>query len=137
MGVAGVSGNGQKELLEVLGGQRPATAGSVTVNGRPYGATRGESQALGVRVLPEEPLRNGCVPIMSVVDNLNLRHFDRTDTAPRRWLNAADMRRRAERMIAAYGIRAPSADAPDRRAVGAATSSAVCWRGNWTATWSC
>ncbi len=112
VGVAGVSGNGQKELLEVLGGQRPAVAGSITVKGTPYGATRGESQALGVRVLPEEPLRNGCVPIMSVVDNLNLRQFDRGVGGRRNWLNAADMRRRAERMIAGYGIRAPSADAP-------------------------
>ena len=112
VGVAGVSGNGQKELLEVLGGQRPAVAGSVTVNGTPYAASRRESQALHVRVLPEEPLRNGCVPIMSVVDNLNLRQFDRSETGPRSWLNAGDMRRRALRMIAAYGVRAPSADAP-------------------------
>jgi ABC-type uncharacterized transport system ATPase subunit len=112
VGVAGVSGNGQKELLEVLGGQRPATAGTIKVNGTPYTATRRESQALHVRVLPEEPLRNGCVPIMSVVDNLNLRQFDQSETGPRAWLNAGDMRRRALRMIAAYGVRAPSADAP-------------------------
>jgi simple sugar transport system ATP-binding protein len=112
VGVAGVSGNGQKELLEVLGGQRPATAGTVTVNGTPYAAGRRQSQVLHVRVLPEEPLRNGCVPTMSVVDNLNLRQFDRSATGPRSWLNAGDMRRRAERMIAAYGVRAPSADAP-------------------------
>ena len=112
VGVAGVSGNGQKELLEVLGGQRPATAGVVAVGGVPYRATRQQSQALHVRVLPEEPLRNGCVPQMSVVDNLNLRQFDRTETGPRSWLNPGDMRRRAERMIASYGVRAPSADAP-------------------------
>ena len=112
VGVAGVSGNGQKELLEVLGGQRPATAGTITVKGTGYGASRRQSQALHVRVLPEEPLRNGCVPIMSVVDNLNLRQFDRAGSGPRSWLNAGDMRRRAERMIADYGVRAPSADAP-------------------------
>ena len=112
VGVAGVSGNGQKELLEVLGGQRPASGGVMTVNGVSYDATRRQSQALGVRVLPEEPLRNGCVPSMSVVDNLNLRQFDQADGGPRRWLNAGDMRRRAARMIAGYGVRAPSADAP-------------------------
>ncbi len=117
VGVAGVSGNGQKELLEVVGGQRPATAGTVAVDGAPYAGTRHQSQALHVRVLPEKPLRNGCVPAMSVVDNLNLRQFDRAEGGcaeggPRHWLNAADMRRRAERMIAGYGVRAPSADAP-------------------------
>ena len=38
-----------------------------------------------MRVLPEEPLRNGCVPPMTVVDNLNLRSFDLgpTEVAPR------------------------------------------------------
>ena len=112
VGVAGVSGNGQKQLLELLGGQRPATAGAVAVAGVPYAATRRQSQALRVRVLPEEPLRNGCVPAMSVVDNLNLRQFDQGTKGPRRWLDAADMRRRADRMIAGYGVRAPSADAP-------------------------
>ncbi len=112
VGVAGVSGNGQATLLEVLGGQRPASAGTVAVDGAQYGATRRESQARHVRVLPEEPLRNGCVPTMSVTDNLNLRQFDRTPTGPRSWLNAADMRRRALAMVGAYGIRAPSTDAP-------------------------
>ena len=46
------------------------------VDGAPYDASRGQSQAHDVRVLPEEPLRNGCVPPMTVVDNLNLRSFD-------------------------------------------------------------
>ena len=112
VGVAGVSGNGQQELLEVLGGQRPITGGTITVGGVPYRATRAESQALGVRVLPEEPLRNGCVPSMSVTTNLNLRQFDRRGGALRRWLSPADMRRRAARMVASYGIRTPSPDAP-------------------------
>ncbi len=113
VGVAGVAGNGQQELLEVLGGQRPGVG--VAVNGAPYTATRRQSQALQVRVIPEEPLRNGCVPGMSVVDNLNLRQFDRMEgDGLRRWLDAGAMRRRAARLIAGYGVRAASADAPIR-----------------------
>ena len=78
VGIAGVSGNGQKELVEVLGGQRVPASGEVIVDGETLRrATRDEAQAHDVRVLPEEPLRNGCVPRMSVVDNLNLRSFDR------------------------------------------------------------
>ena len=57
-------------------------------------------------------MRNGCVPAMSVTANLNLRQFDRSGAGPRRWLSPADMRQRAARMVASYGIRAPSADAP-------------------------
>ena len=64
-------------------------------------------------VLPEEPLRNGCVPSMTVVDNLGLRSFDRAaDGKPRAWLDRAAMASRARAMIAAYGIRAPSPQVP-------------------------
>ncbi len=113
VGVAGVSGNGQKELAEVLGGQRTALAGEVIVAGESYHATREEAQARGVRVLPEEPLRNGCVPRMSVSDNLNLRSFDRDTAGARRaWMDRRAMAERARRMIAAYRVRAPSREAP-------------------------
>ena len=113
VGIAGVSGNGQATLVEVLGGQRAASAGEVIVAGELYGATRAEAQARDVRVLPEEPLRNGCVPSMSVTDNLNLRRFDRDPEGKRRlWLNRGDMGARAREMIGEFGIRAPSSEAP-------------------------
>ncbi len=113
VGVAGVSGNGQKDLVEVLGGQRPRDAGEILVSGESYNAGRDESQVLSVRVLPEEPLRNGCVPRMSVTDNLNFRAFDRAPSGARRgWLDRRGMAARARRMIAGYGVRAPSPDAP-------------------------
>jgi simple sugar transport system ATP-binding protein len=113
VGIAGVSGNGQKELLEVLGGQRPADSGAIIVDGEDYDTTRDASQEHAVRVLPEEPLRNGCVPPMTVVDNLALRSFDRSaDGKKRRWLNRHAMAARARTMIAAYGIRAPSPQVP-------------------------
>ncbi len=113
VGIAGVSGNGQKELAEVLGGQRVPVSGEVIVAGESYAATRDEAQALHVRVLPEEPLRNGCVPRMSVSDNLNLRTFDRAETGGKRaWLSGGAMADRAKRMIAAYGVRAPSREVP-------------------------
>ena len=113
VGVAGVSGNGQKELVEVLGGQKKMTSGTITVDGAPYAATRMQSQAHHVRVLPEEPLRNGCVPPMTVVDNLNLRSFDVASGGTRRtWLDRPGMASRARGMVAAYGIRTPSPQAP-------------------------
>ena len=51
VGIAGVSGNGQKDLVEVLGGQRPIETGSVEVDGAPYGA--GRSEGLDLRALTE------------------------------------------------------------------------------------
>ena len=113
VGIAGVSGNGQKDLVEVLGGQRPIASGSMQVDGAPDDASRAQSRARDVRVLPEEPLRNGCVPPMTVIDNLNLRGFDLgPNKSRRRWLDRAGMANRAREMIAAYGIRTPSPRAP-------------------------
>jgi simple sugar transport system ATP-binding protein len=113
LGVAGVSGNGQTALVEVLAGQRKAIAGEIRVSGRPYRATRSEAQASKVRVLPEEPLRNGCVATMTVRDNLNLRRFDRDRSGAHRfWLSSEEMAEFAQRAVAAYRIKTPSDEAP-------------------------
>ena len=112
VGVAGVSGNGQKDLVEVLGGQRPSDNGAILVSGKTYKGGRLEARGLGVRVLPEEPLRNASVPKMSVVENMNLRTFDVGANGPRRWLDLGAMTARALGMIKAYGVRTPSPEAP-------------------------
>ncbi|MQT14613.1 ABC transporter ATP-binding protein [Segnochrobactrum spirostomi] len=126
VGIAGVSGNGQKDLVEVLGGQRKATAGEIRISAKPYHARRDEAQALKVRVLPEEPLRNACVPGMSVRDNLNLRRFDRDDAGrPRALLDGKRMAAFAAEAIAGYGIRAPSELAPIRALSGGNVQRAV------------
>jgi general nucleoside transport system ATP-binding protein len=113
LGVAGVSGNGQTMLVEVLGGQRKALAGKIIVSGARYGATRTQAQVCKVRVLPEEPLRNGCVASMSVRDNLNLRRFDRDEHGRNRfWLRPEEMAQWARQAIATFKIKTPSEDAP-------------------------
>src|SRR5207247_1423202 len=76
VGVAGVSGNGQRELVEALAGQRAATAGGVSIGGAPYTATRRSIRRQHVRALPEEPLANACVRSMTVAENLAFRSFD-------------------------------------------------------------
>ena len=113
VGIAGVSGNGQRELMEVLGGQRPPAGGEIRVSDQGYHARRNEMHALGVRLLPEEPLRNACAPGMSVISNLNLRIFDRGESGARRfWLDRRRMAERGRTMIEMFGIRTPSPEAP-------------------------
>ncbi|MGH7001947.1 MAG: ATP-binding cassette domain-containing protein, partial [Stellaceae bacterium] len=53
VGIAGISGNGQKELLEVLAGQLPVREGTIEVKGKAYGATRAEARRFNVRFIPE------------------------------------------------------------------------------------
>ena len=113
VGIAGVSGNGQEELVEVLAGQRVARAGTVVVNGKRYRARRDEMRAERVRCLPDEPLRNACVSAMSVAENIGFRVFDRTPFAIGRALvSRRALRRNARALIAEYGIRTSGPDAP-------------------------
>ncbi len=109
VGIAGVSGNGQKELVEVLAGQREAESGSLRVAGRAFNGTRRELEQYGVSLLTEEPLANAAVRSMSVMENLSLRQFDQPPLARGRFvLNRRAMRPFAEDLIRRYGIRTAS-----------------------------
>ena len=117
LGIAGVSGNGQRELVETLAGQRSAEAGAVHVDGAPFVPTRAVLHDRRVALLPEEPLRNACVPDMSVAANLALRSFDQPPTVSSRpvlrwWLDPARLTRAAVGVIARNAIRAGGPDAP-------------------------
>ena len=119
VGIAGVSGNGQRELVEVLGGQRTAGSGEIKVEGQTYTATRREMQAHQLFTLPEEPLRNACVPDMSVAENLALRNFDRPPLARRGGLlNHRAFLLAARAAIQAFNIRTPSPETPVRNLSG-------------------
>ena len=111
VGVAGVSGNGQRQLIEVLAGQREAESGQVFLQGEPYHATRQEMRRANLSVLPEEPLKNACVARMSVADNLAFREFDRAPYALGGWwLNRAKFSEDANRKIFRYKIKTRSGD---------------------------
>jgi simple sugar transport system ATP-binding protein len=113
VGIAGVAGNGQEELVEVLAGQRRATAGEIFVHGIQFEATREETRKHKVRCLPEDPLRNACVPEMSVAENLAFRDFDCPPYTVARWgLRPATFRYTAEKAIGSYKIKTPSASTP-------------------------
>ncbi|MFB2936667.1 ABC transporter ATP-binding protein [Aerosakkonemataceae cyanobacterium BLCC-F154] len=113
VGIAGVSGNGQKELVEVLAGQRAATAGEILVNGENYKATRAEMYKHQIFSLPEEPLKNACVPNMSVAENLALRTFDRPPQAVGSWLLINQVIRQvAQGLIQQFSIKTPSPETP-------------------------
>lgn len=112
VGIAGVSGNGQRELVEVLAGQRPPTGGSVMVAGEPYTATRAEMFRHKVFALPEEPLKNACVPHMSVAENMALRTFDRAPQARGLLLILKAIRQMATSLIQQYSVKTPSPETP-------------------------
>lgn len=125
LGIAGVSGNGQRELMEALVGQRDRESGVVTVAGERYLARREQNQRLHVRSLPEEPLRNACVGDLSVALNMGLRRFDQVPAARWGWLRKGVLRERARELIAAYKVKTQGADAPIRSLSGGNVQRAV------------
>jgi simple sugar transport system ATP-binding protein len=112
VGIAGVSGNGQRQLVEVLAGQREAESGEIRVIGDVYHASREEMRRHKMSLLPEEPLKNACVGGMSVA-NIAFREFDRAPFASGGWwLNRAAFREDAERKIGLYKIKTRTPDTP-------------------------
>ncbi len=111
--IAGISGNGQREFVEALAGQRAPEGGEIRVQGRPYRRTRSEMRDLRVFLLPEDPLNNGCVRTMSVAENLAFRNFDRAANVVAGWfVNQGALRRQALNLIDRFQImtQGPEAD---------------------------
>jgi ABC-type uncharacterized transport system ATPase subunit len=125
VGVAGVSGNGQRQLVEALIGQRELLAGEVRVEGEHYRATRAEMRRHKVFSLPEEPLRNACVAGLSVAENMALRNFDRPPLAAGAFLRRRALRTQSKRLIVDYKVKTPGPDAPMRTLSGGNVQRAV------------
>jgi general nucleoside transport system ATP-binding protein len=113
VGIAGVSGNGQSALVEVLSGQRPMRVGQLSIRDEDFMPDRRSMARFKVFGLPEEPLKNATVPGMSVAENMAFRTFDRPPiTSLGWWLSAAPMRRQAQELIQRYRVKTPSPDTP-------------------------
>ena len=114
MGLAGVAGNGQSELAEVITGLRGCT-GRVTVHGEEL-AGRPPLRAIdaGVAHLPEDRHGMGSAPDLSLVDNLMMKSYRRAPIA-RGWIvNSTAARDRAQELKAEYEVAAPSIDTQAR-----------------------
>lgn len=113
LGIAGISGNGQRELVEVLGGQRPAVSGEVCVGGKPFHMTRQEMRGQRYYILPEEPLRNACAPLMTVAENIALRTFDRPPLSAAGFLlKGRALRENGRKWISKFNVKTPGPSAP-------------------------
>lgn len=106
VGVAGVSGNGQQELMAALSGEDPrAPAGALSLFGHDIGRQPPRARrALGLHFVPEERLGRGAVPTLSLAANTLLT---RTEAVGRGgWLRMAQVQRLATALIAAFNVKA-------------------------------
>lgn len=127
LGVAGVAGNGQRELAEVLTGMRKATEGKVHVFGKDM-TNRSPKEIIeqGVGHIPEDRREMGLIMDLSIAENLILEIRSKPPFS-HRWflpfdkkyfLDMPEIRKHAERLIQEYDIVTPSADAPARNLSG-------------------
>lgn len=106
VGIAGVAGNGQLELVETLMGQRDRN-GTVAVSGTLFSGTRKEITRLGVYGLPQEPLKNACIDRMSLAENLALRNFDRAPLCRGIGMNYGALMKQAEKLVSQFRVKTP------------------------------
>ena len=126
VGIAGVSGNGQSELVEALSGQRPIRLGQVLIRDRNFEPTRDHFDRYKVFGLPEEPLKNASVPGMSVAENMAFRRFDKAPMAKLGfWLSREPMRATARSLIGRYNVKTPSTETPIRDLSGGNVQRAI------------
>ncbi|WP_329246482.1 ABC transporter ATP-binding protein [Streptomyces sp. NBC_01478] len=112
VGIAGVAGNGQSELIEALAGLRPVASGQVSLKGRDIThASATERRAQGLAYVPEDRHAVGTAPAASVADNLAMGHH-RTSLSTKGLLPPASVRAHAGRLIERFGIKAATPEVP-------------------------
>ena len=111
LGIAGIAGNGQAALLDLVSGEdRSAPTGALRLLGRDIGAmSPRQRRALGLRYVPEERIGHGAVPTLSLADNALLTRSE--PVARSGWLRGGVARRLAARLIERFDVKAggPSA----------------------------
>jgi simple sugar transport system ATP-binding protein len=109
LGIAGVEGNGQTELVEALTGLRRPVSGSIQLNGHAIGGKPPHTIIVsGVAHIPEDRHKFGLVLDYSVADNLVLSRHDQPPFARGAWLVFRAILDEARRLIKAFDIRTPS-----------------------------
>ncbi|MDQ7037321.1 MAG: ABC transporter ATP-binding protein [Anaerolineae bacterium] len=114
VGVAGVSGNGQQELAQVIAGLRPIEAGTITVNGQNIsGKSPEKMNSLGVSYIPEERMVDGVIKEFTVAENLILQDHWREPFANNGlMLNFNVIQDACRQAIKDYEIKTPSTETP-------------------------
>ena len=119
VGIAGVAGNGQRELTEVLTGTRLLAAGEVRVRGKTMnGASPAEFLRAGIGHVPEDRLRSGLAPSMAVADNAVLREYRRPPIARGPLFIPSAVRVLARRIVDDAKVIVPNMRAPVRNLSG-------------------
>ena len=113
LGVAGVSGNGQKELAEAIAGLRELTQGTVELGGENVSAwSAARRTASGLAYIPEERMHDGVIQQFSVAENLILNDHARRPYSNGFFLNFRQIARHSRQLVSDFRVKTPSVETP-------------------------
>lgn len=119
LGVAGVSGNGQRELAEVIAGLRPATTGVVELDNQPItGWDAGRRTEFGLANIPEERMHDGVIREFSVAENLILQDHRHPTFSSKTFLNFKQIAVHSWEMVRSFNVKTPGIDTPTKNLSG-------------------
>jgi ABC-type uncharacterized transport system ATPase subunit len=113
LGLAGVSGNGQRELAQCLTGLRPVTAGTITINGQDmtHAPLHARMEA-GQAYIPEERMRDGAIREFSVQENVFLHEHASPKFTRGIFLDFGKMAAHARTLVSEFAVKTPGLDTP-------------------------
>jgi simple sugar transport system ATP-binding protein len=114
VGIAGVSGNGQGALADLVAGMVSATSGSISLFGRPFEPSPRAAIDAGIGRIPEDRHHEGVVGSLSIAENLVIQDLNQPKVQRWRFLRRRAIREHASAAITAFDVRCPSPDTPVR-----------------------
>lgn len=113
LGIAGVAGNGQRELAEVVTGLRTVVSGKIYIQGKDMtNCSPREIIDAGVSHVPEDRLGTGLVPNLGAVENLILKEYRKEPVKRGVFLNGAVMRQKAKGLVKEFNVKTASLNSP-------------------------
>jgi simple sugar transport system ATP-binding protein len=119
LGIAGVAGNGQRELSQVLTGIRAVSSGEILIDGKPIAhADAANFAEIGIGHIPEDRLHSGLAPALSVTVNAVMREYDRPPVSRAGSYRPRAAASLAKEIAAAADVAIPDFDMPIRNLSG-------------------
>jgi simple sugar transport system ATP-binding protein len=113
LGLAGVSGNGQPELAQVIAGLRPASSGKIFIDDEEItGLSPMQVIEKGLAYIPEKRNVDGLIKEFSVSENLIMRDLDREIYSKHAFLNMKNIAKRSSELVKDFNVKTPSIDTP-------------------------
>lgn len=132
LGLAGVSGNGQRELAQALTGLRPILKGKVILNGKDVtNAPTNERMTSGLSYIPEERMKDGAIRDFSVADNMILEDHHKPPYSRGIFFDFNVIKKDGKRLVHEFNVKTPTLDTPIKNLSGGNIQKLIMARELW------